>query len=223
MTKTLIWAVALIVSALILANGGINAQRVMIPPEEPSPTPTQQPAESDATPVMVENFPTAQTVDVRSFPHVVTVEGTVDVGNFPTTQNVAGTMDVGNLPLDAEGNIRVSGATTNPSYKFMKVATNISFVNGVPININPIQVGGWRHVQFTYHVTSDDNPGAVGPQICVSFGGDGVFAQDVTCLGVGYSQTVMFGANVLGPEANLRLQLDNNSQKFVDVWAYLSN
>ncbi len=102
MAKTLIWAVALIVSALILASGGLNAQRVMIPPEDPAPPP----ADSDSVPVAVTNFPT---VDIRSFPHIVTVEGTVDVGNFPATQNVAGTVDVGNLPLDADGNVRVSG------------------------------------------------------------------------------------------------------------------
>ena len=92
MAKSLIWAAALIVSALILATGGLNAQREMVPIDEPAPSPA--PEESSVTPVMVENFPTTQTVEVRNFPLIVTVEGTVDVGN---------------LPLDAEGNVRVAG------------------------------------------------------------------------------------------------------------------
>jgi hypothetical protein len=103
LVRTAIWAVTLVCAALILANGGAVAQRVMIPPEEPAP-PT---ADSDSVPVAVTNFPT---VDIRGFPHVVTVEGTVEVGNFPATQNVAGTVDVGNLPFDADGNLRVSAA-----------------------------------------------------------------------------------------------------------------
>lgn len=110
LVRTVIWAVAIVCAALILANGGVVAQREMLPPEEPSPSPTPvpEPDADDLVPVAVSNVPT---VDVRGFPHVVTVEGTVDVGNVPATQNVAGSVDVGNLPLDTDGNLRVSIAT----------------------------------------------------------------------------------------------------------------
>ena len=97
LVRTAIWAVALVCAALILANGGAIAQREMSPPEEPAPAPAPAPEESNATPVMVENFPATQTVDVRNFPLTVTVEGTVDVGN---------------LPLDSDGNVRVAGTLT---------------------------------------------------------------------------------------------------------------
>lgn len=119
--KTAIWAVALVCAALILANGGAVAQRVMIPPEEPAPPA----ADSDSVPVAVTNFPT---VDIRGFPHVVTVEGTVDVGNFPATQNVVGTVEVGNLPLDADGNVRVSNDALEglPQLRFLGL-TQASF------------------------------------------------------------------------------------------------
>ena len=135
MAKTLIWAVALIVSAMLLANGGINAQRVMLPPEEPAPAPA--PEESTATPVMVENFPAAQVVDVRGFPLVVTVEGTVDVGNFPTMQNVAGTVDVGNLPLDADGNLRVSssGSPTPKRVRFIGYTAELPHTFAIPMSL----------------------------------------------------------------------------------------
>ncbi len=113
MAKSLIWAAALIVSALILATGGLNAQRKMVPIDEPAPAPA--PEESSATPVMVENFPTTQTVDVKNFPLTVTVEGTVDVGN---------------LPLDADGNVRVAGTLT----------VEVPMIRVVGVTSNPISL-----------------------------------------------------------------------------------
>ncbi len=59
--RTAIWALALVCVALILANGGAFAQREMLPPDKPDPTPA--PTEASATPVMVENFPATQTCE----------------------------------------------------------------------------------------------------------------------------------------------------------------
>ncbi len=59
LVKTAIWAVALVCAALILANGGVIAQREMVPSDEPNPT--HAPTEASAMPVMVENFPATQT------------------------------------------------------------------------------------------------------------------------------------------------------------------
>ena len=96
MAKTLIWAVALIVSALILASGGIGAQLM---------TPINEDDDDGAG-------MTPKQVEVVNFPATQRVNGRVAVRNFPPVQEVVGTVDVGNLPLDSEGNVRVSAAGT---------------------------------------------------------------------------------------------------------------
>ena len=81
MAKTLIWAVALVVSALILASGGIGAQRL---------TPILEDDDDGAgmtpKPVEVVNFPATQKVRVRNFLLVQEGVGTVDLGNFSAPQ-----------------------------------------------------------------------------------------------------------------------------------------
>lgn len=96
----------ILVCALVLLSGA-EAQRIN-PGDGGGSSGT-----SNAVPVVVSNFPTAQTVT-----------GMVSVGNFPLTVNVTGAVDVRNLPFDEEGNLRVSSTNgAPPAFRFLGITT----------------------------------------------------------------------------------------------------
>jgi hypothetical protein len=201
MRKVVIWGVVLLSLTVLIAGSGATAQRARVIEAAAASRPTQ--------------------VEVTNFPAVQTVSGTVNVGNIPAVQSVAGSVQVSNLPLDAEGNMRAAVVTTGATYRFIKIADGINLSAGQTVHLDPIPVAGWRHVQVTVHLRPN---GAGGPfNGCLFFGGDGVFAPAVCGQLSSDLVTSMFGAEVVGPEAQVSVRAEYDSETLVDVWMYLSN
>jgi hypothetical protein len=199
MRKAVIWGVVLVCLTILIAGSGATAQRARVIETAAASRPTQ--------------------VEVTNFPAVQSVSGVVNVGNLPAVQNVAGSVQVSNLPLDAEGNMRAAVVTTGATYRFIKIADGIHLSAGQTVNLDPIPVAGWRHIQVTVNLRP--NTSGSPYTACLLFGGDGAFAQ-VVC---NYQNvlTSMFGSDVLGPEAQVSLVASFDSPTLVDVWVYLSN
>lgn len=157
---------------------------------------------------MVENFPATQTVDVRGFPHVVTVEGTVDVGN---------------LPLDEDGNVRVSNPPSgNPTFKFFRLPDLFPQVGGVPAWSDLIDVSGWRSMDVIIRINggalfvAETQVGFIDPDV------GPIFTDPAARTSIGAGDTGIFSAEVTGPEMRVGIRSIDGAAT-AEVWVYLSN
>jgi hypothetical protein len=140
----------------------------------------------------------------------------VEVVNFPAVQTVGGSVSVGNLPLDGDGNVRVAGASSGTTYRWLHIATAlpVTVVDGGVTE--PVNVAGWRHAAFLFRT---NDPIQVRP--IVDYGAEGVFGVSDIGAFFQFGSSQILSTEVHAPQVRVRFQTAYDAT--VDAWLYLSN
>lgn len=140
---------------------------------------------------------------------------------------VTGTVDIGNFPLDAEGNIKVSGAVGPiASSTFFELPGPIDLPPGAVVRTAPFPAGDWT--TMVVYVHSVDSFSGHGGGFTIEFGDDEVFGFVPGGAASGYipptGTTTLMPVAVMGPEARIYLYNGASSipLRTVRVMVYLS-
>jgi hypothetical protein len=206
MRKAALYGLAVICVCMLFALSGPSAQRI-VNGDGGGSTSTSPVA------VSVANFPTVQTVQVQK---PISVIGSVAVTNFPAVQEVAGTVSVGNLPVDADGNVRVAGATTTHRSSFPKIADGVLFTQDKQIAVTSPLDGWKRYAVYIRGTCVLDMPSGIDYEnyyFTPLVGGDtvhiyqfGVVASGGgICRAAGDTFVSLMTAEVIGPEVQIQV------------------